>query len=109
MTALAEFHQAVSSFPLAEPAQCPSPGIAERLAQLRSLLDGEFEHLRVLVQSARDGYQPWAAQIIELFPRAAPQVVTALERASRVEVSAFLACEISGTRTCSSRGTPSAD
>ncbi len=87
MTALAEFHQAVSSFPLAEPAQCPSPGIAERLAQLRSLLDGEFEHLRVLVQSARDGYQPWAAQIIELFPRAAPQVVTALERASRVEVS----------------------
>jgi Ser/Thr protein kinase RdoA (MazF antagonist) len=87
LTALAKYHQAVSSFPLAESSLCPSPSIGERLEQLRRLLSGELEQLRSLVTTAHDDYQPAAARIVELFPRVAPRVLSELERASAVEVS----------------------
>jgi Ser/Thr protein kinase RdoA (MazF antagonist) len=83
---LAEFHLAAASFPLAEPVQCPAPGIAERSEQLRALLAGEFDRLRHAVRDGRSEYQAAAERITELFPHAAPRVAAALEQAARAQV-----------------------
>jgi homoserine kinase type II len=86
LRALAEFHLAAASFPLAEPLQRPAPGIAERLEQLRDLRGGGFERLRDAVRQGRNEYQASAARIMELFPRTAPRVAAALEQAARAQV-----------------------
>lgn len=94
MQALAAFHRAAESFPIAEAARCQSPGIVERHAQLVALVSGGFERLRSAVAAAcsasraehDDARCATVAGIIELFPRAAPRVQSLLAQAVRLDV-----------------------
>jgi len=75
MRVLANFHQAVATFPLAEPEAMPSPGIAERSERLTGLVNGGLDALAAAVVDA-----DWpelaerARTLIRLFPLAADRV-----------------------------------
>jgi len=86
MTTLAEFHRAAECFPLPEPAECSSPGIAERRGKLAALLAGGYERLQQAVAQAVDAYQAAAGRILDIFPRVAARVQPALDQAIRVDV-----------------------
>lgn len=88
MRALAQFHRAAATFPVAEPAQMPSPGIGERAERLDwLLLRGGLETLAAAVRPA-----DWpelatrAASLLLLFRRAAPRISLLLAEARKLPV-----------------------
>jgi Ser/Thr protein kinase RdoA (MazF antagonist) len=96
LVALGEFHRAAAAFPLPVSGHVASPGIARRLELLQSLITGEFETIKQAVKRAAavqaadnaiaDGEITVAAQrLLELFPRAAPEVLAMLRQASRIK------------------------
>ncbi|MBI2825101.1 MAG: phosphotransferase [Planctomycetia bacterium] len=87
MIALAEFHEAASSFPLAEIARSSSPTIGERLAQLRALRSAGHDRLRHAVEHAPGPHDAAAQRLLDLFPIAAPRVQVMLEQAARLPVT----------------------
>lgn len=82
VTALAEFHNAACSFPLAETTPLPSPGLRQRWEQLTELQAGRLASLRAAIRPA-----VWpelterAIRLLDLFSMAAPKVSTALSKA----------------------------
>jgi len=87
MQALAEFHQAVATFPLPDAGPSPSPGVLERAAQLQRLQAGELDQLRALVAQNADRFQQRAMRLLEMFPLAADRVSALLSQAAHVEVA----------------------
>jgi len=87
MTTLAEFHRAVSSFVPPCPMRGVSPGIVQRLAQLRNWLLGDAAKLGAAIDARR--WPELAARgqrVLQLFRRHAAGIVARLERAARLEV-----------------------
>lgn len=88
MEALAGFHQAATAFPLPDPPSSPSPGIQDRLRQLRVWLVGDLARLMAAVEPG-----PWpeletrAARVFQLVPSAASRVSPLLETCARYGVS----------------------
>jgi homoserine kinase type II len=87
LAALARFHRAAATFPLADGGPVVSPGIVERLERLRELVAGRIESLR---KATRHGAWPELAargeRLIEMFAAAAPAVLLALENAAQLPV-----------------------
>ncbi len=87
MTTLARFHRAASTFPLPDAGQLASPGIAERLARLESLLGGHVAELRLAVDP-----RIWpelagrAEHLLALFAAAAPGIWEVLKPAARLKL-----------------------
>jgi homoserine kinase type II len=80
---LARFHQAASSFPLPETAATASPGIAQRLAQVRELLSGGFQRLAGSITSGVwPALDARAGRLLELAGRTAPGVQATLADAA---------------------------
>ncbi len=88
MTALAQFHRAASSFPLAEPGPLRSPGIAERTARLEHLLTGGLDQLHAAVA---DEDWPEAAglarRLLPLARQVGPKLLPNLQAAGRLRVA----------------------
>ena len=87
LTALAQFHQAASSFPLPDGPLCASPGIDERRQRLAQLKAAELKQLSSAIEPA-----DWpelalrARQLVELFLRTCDRVEPLLDRAARLQV-----------------------
>jgi homoserine kinase type II len=82
MQALAQFHEAATSFPLPDVSPVPSPGIRQRWEQLEQLQSGGLARLRNSIQPALwPALAERAERLLSLFPLAAPQVSTLLSRA----------------------------
>jgi Ser/Thr protein kinase RdoA (MazF antagonist) len=80
MTALAEFHRAAKSFGGYERQRGPSPGIEQRLAQLRNWLAGGLEVLRSAVRpEVRPELEGRTRRILRLAPRFAGGTLALLE------------------------------
>lgn len=87
LTALASFHRAAESFPKTKAALVSSPGIADRLTRLRQLLAGDFEKLASQIQTGSwPEFALLARQLMDLFPRAAPQILSQLTEAMKLLV-----------------------
>ncbi|MFO0904168.1 MAG: phosphotransferase [Pirellulales bacterium] len=83
LEALAKFHQYAAPFPPG-PARNQAPGLVDRHAYLRLLVQGDLERLRRAVADAAklgrhsDSLLHKSIQILDLFEQAAPQVATEL-------------------------------
>jgi Ser/Thr protein kinase RdoA (MazF antagonist) len=83
VAALAEFHQAASSFPLPDAPLSPSPGIGARLGQLRNWLDGDLDRLRAtILPGTCPELASRAARVCSLVPLYGSEVLTGLNRCS---------------------------
>lgn len=93
LVALAEFHRAAAAFPLPVSGRVVSQGIGRRLEQMQSLMAGGYETIKLAVNQsaanevAGDKIASLARRLVELFPRAAPDVLTMLRQASRIKAS----------------------
>jgi Ser/Thr protein kinase RdoA (MazF antagonist) len=88
LEALAQFHQAASSFPLPETGPTVSPGLTERRDQMRRLLDGGLGTLGAAVNSHRGAELGRRAErLLSTFARVAPRILPSLERAAEVRVA----------------------
>lgn len=88
MSALAEFHMAAATFPLADRSPGPSPGIRRRLEQLQAWLAGDLARLAAtLDQGTWPEMEPRGREILRLVPVAAPAVLELLQRAVRHQVA----------------------
>ena len=91
LVALGEFHRAAAAFPLPVSGLVASPGVGRRLDQLQTLMSGEHETLQQAVthaaanEPAGDELTLAALRLLELFPRAAPEVLAMLRQASRIK------------------------
>jgi Ser/Thr protein kinase RdoA (MazF antagonist) len=87
MLALAQFHEAAHSFPLAETGPTASPGMAERAQRLRALIEGKLVELR---EAIAPGQWPElaarATRLIGLAEATSGKVLPTLESASRLDV-----------------------
>lgn len=87
LLALAQFHQAAASFPLAGPTTAPSPGLAQRAARLRDVRSSGIPRL---TEALRPDVWPEmfdrAGQMLALFARCAEQVETLLNRGLELAV-----------------------
>jgi homoserine kinase type II len=87
LRALAQFHRAAATFPLAEPEAMPSPGIAERAERLAGLVHGGLDSLAAAVV---DGDWPELAArartLIRLFPFASASVGRFLAEGAKLAV-----------------------
>lgn len=89
LAALAEFHQAAQAGADLKDLRvaAPSPSIAQRLAQLRSLVAGGCDEIRrALATSAQDPHRDAAVEIRRCFSIAAPRVDDDLGRAATIRV-----------------------
>lgn len=87
MMALARFHRAAERFPLPERQPSISPGILDRLRQVRELAGGGVAHLAECVaRHPRPDFDGLAREWLTLSPRALEVVRPELENASRVAV-----------------------
>jgi Ser/Thr protein kinase RdoA (MazF antagonist) len=87
LTALAQLHQAARSFPLAETGPAASPGIAERAARLRALVDGRLAALARAVDAPLwPDLATRAARLVALAAATARKVFEQLEAARRLNV-----------------------
>lgn len=88
MRALAQFHRAAASFPLAEAAQMLSPGILERAQRLDWLLTGGG--LDTIAAAIRPGEWPQLAEraqaLLPLVRRAAPRIALLLAEGKQLPV-----------------------
>lgn len=87
MAALAHFHQAAGSFPLAETGPIGSPGIAERLQRLRALVGGRLAELKQAI--AADQWPELAARAVRLVDMAeatSRKILLTLESVTRHDV-----------------------
>lgn len=88
LRALAQFHGAAASFPLAEPPSMPSPGIVERAQRLDWLLAGGG--LETIAAAVRPGEWPELAEraqaLLPLFRRAAPRIALLLAEEKQLPV-----------------------
>lgn len=88
LAALAQFHLAAATFPLAPPHHAWSPGIIKRHEKLAARMAGGLEQIASSIRP-----EVWSAgwthtrQILELFPLVAPHVVGQLRTASRLETA----------------------
>jgi Ser/Thr protein kinase RdoA (MazF antagonist) len=87
MSALAQFHRAAESFPLPDPDRSPSPGILERIDQLRTLMGGEIARLSEAIRpEIWPGLEQPARSLLALFPRVAQRVIAQLSAAAELRV-----------------------
>jgi Ser/Thr protein kinase RdoA (MazF antagonist) len=87
MSALAGFHVAAESFPLPDPDRAPSPGILQRIDQLRTLMGGEITRVAASVRpEIWPGLEQPARSLLALFPRVAQRVVAQLSAAAELRV-----------------------
>ncbi|MDP6553961.1 MAG: phosphotransferase [Pirellulaceae bacterium] len=90
MTVLARFHAAVRTYPRARAQAGPScsPSLVQRQAKLERLLHGELDRLAIATAGYHDAEICRRGQhLLELFSRAAGQVVELLGRATRLKVT----------------------
>ncbi len=88
MQALAQFHQAARTFPLAETGPIGSPGMADRALRLQGLLNGRLRHLR---RAVLEGDWPELAarghRLVELAAVVGPKLLPLLEQAGGLDVA----------------------
>jgi len=88
MMALARFHRAAATFPLPDPPLSPSPGIRDRLRQLKEWTSGGLDRLAAAVDP---GLWPElngrAARLFRLVRRGADRVFQQLDDSGRYRVS----------------------
>ena len=88
MTTLAAFHEAARTFPLPETGPIGSPGIAERLLRLQSLLSGRLARLR---RAVAEGAWPELAQrglrLLELAEPVGRRILPLLEAGGALDVA----------------------
>ncbi len=88
LATLAEFHEAVASFPLAEPRPTVSPSIVARQKKLRDLMKSGLAQLTAsLTPSQWPEFENRARRLLELFPLAAADVGTRLDAATECDVA----------------------
>jgi homoserine kinase type II len=88
LIALARFHNAARSFPLAETGPTGSPGMADRVLKLRELLGGGLEPFREAV--AAGGWPELGElgrRLIDLAATCGPQTLAIVEQASTLNVA----------------------
>lgn len=87
LQALAGFHRAAASFPLAEPGPAISPGMGERSARLDSLIAGRLSKLRAAVDGgAWPELDRRARELVALAEPLLPRLQPALRTASSLSV-----------------------
>ncbi len=88
LTALAEFHRAAVSFPLADIGPAPSPGIQQRQEHFLRLRGGA---IRQLADAIHAGHWPELAargrRLVQLFSLAAESSLALIAQASRVQIA----------------------
>jgi Ser/Thr protein kinase RdoA (MazF antagonist) len=87
LAALASFHQAARSFPLAETGPAASPGIAERAARLHALVDGGLAELARAIDKAWPELAARAVRLVALAASTGRKVLEQLESARRLKVT----------------------
>jgi Ser/Thr protein kinase RdoA (MazF antagonist) len=81
LTALAEFHNAASTFPIAETSPLASPGLRQRCEQLEELQRGGLARLRAAIRpDVWPELSERAVRLLDMFPRAAQRVEADLSR-----------------------------
>jgi Ser/Thr protein kinase RdoA (MazF antagonist) len=87
LAALAQFHAAAESFPLPDPDRSPSPGVLQRIDQLRTLMGGEIARLAASIRpEVWPGLERPARSLLALFPRVAERVIAQLSAAAELRV-----------------------
>ena len=87
LTALAEFHLASASFPIAENRPVLSPGILARQERLRALEQGGLDRLEgAMAVGGWPEFEDLARRLTTLFPRAAPDIGARLGAAAQFDV-----------------------
>ena len=87
LTALAQFHHAVASFPIAENRPTLSPGITARRERLHALQQGGLERLVGAMSTSRwPEFEDRARRLAALFPLAAAAVDDRLSSAAQYDV-----------------------
>jgi len=88
LLALARFHRASQTFPVAEQQPAVSPGIVARRRRLQTLMRGDLESLRrSILPGQLPALEPRADRLFTLFPHVAPRVARLLDRAANEKVS----------------------
>jgi Ser/Thr protein kinase RdoA (MazF antagonist) len=88
LTALATFHRAAESFPSTDRSPSRSPGVAERLLRLQQLMSGGFQEIASRIETGSwPEFALLARQMIDLFPKVAPRILSQLAKAAELRVS----------------------
>lgn len=88
MTALARFHQAARTFPLAETGPIGSPGIAERALRLQELMTGRLAEIdRAIASDAPSELATRAVRLVALAKATGRKILATLESARPLDVA----------------------